>query len=348
MKRWLIRLLPWVVTLLLIRFLVMQGGDVRALVAELRQVQWPWLVLAILFQAATYSAIAWLNELLLRAYGVMVPRFRQFLIQYAMAFAETVIPSVAVSGMLLRVHLLRPYGATPDVAVVTNLMETAAIALSVAAPALLVGIIVLAGGSSDGQILLWSAVASFTVGVGSLLVVYRWRRGRLRQATSWTGQRLAVLWDESVVRRWPQRFSAWPSSRISGRLRFLWAELLPLLRRRPHLLASALILRAAFEATAFAACFYAFGVDLPLLTLLLLYTLTITVNTLGAVPGGVGLAEVSLASIYLQLGIPPETAVAVALTYRITGYWLPRVVGGLGWLWLEYIHRTEAMPQGAT
>ncbi len=92
-------------------------------------------------------------------------------------------------------------------------------------------------------------------------------------------------------------------------------------------------------------CFYAFGQRLPLYTMLLLYTLTITINTLGAIPGGVGLAEVSLAALYTQFGVELERAVIIALAYRLTGYWLPRAVGGLSWLWLEHVHRTPLVPE---
>ena len=82
-------------------------------------------------------------------------------------------------------------------------------------------------------------------------------------------------------------------------------------------------------------CFYALGQRLPWPTMLLVYTLTIVVNSLGAIPGGIGLAEVSLAALYAQFGVPPQTAVIIALAYRLTDYWLPRLSGGLAWLWLE-------------
>ncbi len=79
--------------------------------------------------------------------------------------------------------------------------------------------------------------------------------------------------------------------------------------------------------------------------MLLLYTLTLTINTLGAIPGGVGLAEVSLATLYTQFGVDLERAVIIALTYRLTGYWLPRGAGGLSWLWLEHVHRALSLPE---
>lgn len=67
----------------------------------------------------------------------------------------------------------------------------------------------------------------------------------------------------------------------------------------------------------------------------------------GALPGGVGLAEVALATLYTQFSITPELAAAVALVYRVTGYWLPRLFGGLFWLWLERQHQLSPQAQEA-
>lgn len=94
-------------------------------------------------------------------------------------------------------------------------------------------------------------------------------------------------------------------------------------------------------------CFYALGQYLPITSALLIYMLTIAINALGAIPGGVGLAEVSLTALYAQFGISTEMALAIALTYRLTGYWLPRIVGGIAWLWLERGYLRQ-LPQAAS
>lgn len=339
-KKWLPRLLPWLITLLLLRFLVTQGGDWQELRQELASASLGLLALAVLFQAGTYAAVAWYNELLLRSYQVRVPWWRQYSIQFAMSFVETAVPSAAVSGLLLRARLLKPYGATADVATVTTVVETFSISLTVLAPALFVGAFVAIDGVDAGPAarLLLLLLA---IGGGALLVIGRWRRQWLRDSRIAMQMRLSRWWDNHAVRRWPQRLADYPSHRLTGRAAYLWREMATMLRQRPHWLLAALLLRTGCEVIAFGLCFYAFGEKLPLLTILLLYTITITVNTLGAVPGGVGLAEVSLAAIYTQFGLAPETAVAIALAYRLTGYWLPRVTGAFSWLWLERQHRAE-------
>ena len=82
-------------------------------------------------------------------------------------------------------------------------------------------------------------------------------------------------------------------------------------------------MRSGFEALCLMMCFYALGQSMPIATLLFLYSLTIAINTLGSVPGGVGLAEVSLSALYAQFGIATEMAVAIALAYRFRGTGFP-------------------------
>ncbi len=340
------RLFPWLITLLLVLFLIRQGPSLSELRQVIAQAKWLWLLLAVAFQAGAYGAVAWLNELLLSQYRVQVPWLRQYVIQLIMAFIEAAIPSMAISGLVLRARLLKPYGATADVASVTTVVETALISTSVAFPALVGLGWMLLHGVGDRRIE-WTALLG---GIGLLgfgaALMWQWRSGRLRAVWRRWGRRLGSWWDQRLLPRFPDRLGRWPSARLMARARELMAEMAVLLRTQPASIVSALCLRTACEALGFIGCFYAFGQHLPLYMLLLLYTLTITVNTLGAIPGGVGLAEVSLAALYTQFGVELERAVTIALAYRLTGYWLPRAAGGLSWLWLERLHSAPPASEG--
>ncbi|MDY6770669.1 MAG: flippase-like domain-containing protein [Candidatus Nanohaloarchaea archaeon] len=46
-------------------------------------------------------------------------------------------------------------------------------------------------------------------------------------------------------------------------------------------------------------------------------------------PGGVGAFETTMVASFRGVGIPIETAIAVALIYRVFSFWLPTIVGGL-------------------
>ncbi len=339
------RLLPWLITLLLVIFLIRQGPSLSDLRRVITQARWLWLLAAVLFQAGAYGAVAWLNELLLSQYRVLVPWLRQYVIQLIMAFIEAAIPSMAISGLVLRARLLRPYGATADVASVTTIVETVLISASVLIPALVGVGWMLLHGLGDSRIEWTALIGGISVlGAGAVLM-WQWKSARLKAARRRWAHWLCSWWDQRLLPRFPDRLGQWPSTRWIARARDLMAEMTTLLRTRPIAIVSALCLRTACETLGFIGCFYAFGQHLPLYTLLLLYTLTITVNTFGAIPGGVGLAEVSLTALYTQFGVELERAVIIAMAYRLTGYWLPRAAGGLSWLWLEHVHRAPLVPE---
>ncbi len=330
------RFFPLLVVLLLAVFLFHRGVHWNELQTVLQQAQWSWLLLAVAFQAASYAAVTWLNEILLRHYGATVPFTRQYVIQLAMAFIESVVPSATISGTVLRARLLKSDGVAPDVATVTTLVEMALVTASVVLLALPVaGLTILQSiqgiNLSHQTVILW-IMAGVALG---LLVIWQWRQRGFIRIRRWGVKRVSLFWDELVLPRWHRQFGNWPSKRIRQRGRNLAAKVLPLLREQPYAIGISLLGRAGFEVLGLGMCFLALGQTLPWTSLLVVYALTLATNALGAIPGAVGLAELSLTALYTRLGISPETALAIALSYRLTDYWLPRVFGGVAWLWLE-------------
>ena len=45
------------------------------------------------------------------------------------------------------------------------------------------------------------------------------------------------------------------------------------------------------------------------------------------VPDGVGAVEGAMALVFVQLGMPPTTAILVTLAYRILNVWIPVAIG---------------------
>ena len=127
-------------------------------------------------------------------------------------------------------------------------------------------------------------------------------------------------------------------------MRYLVGELAPLLRASSWAIGLTLAVHLICEAMVLILCCYALGLRLPPITLLVLYVLSVMVNLLNGLPFGMGLAEASLATLYTQVGIELEAAVAIVLAYRLTDYWLPRAAGGAFWAWLE---RVDARNRGA-
>jgi len=244
----------------------------------------------------------------------------------------------------LRVRLLKPHGVSADVATVSTVIEMILIIASIILLAIPVFVIVAVGGL-QGKNILTQGIFSLLSGVilaGAVIIL--WRTHRFHRVVRWMLSKTVHFWDNQVLPQWHLQPGYWSSRMILNRARYLVSEAVTLIKVRPYAIGGSLLARSAFEALGLMMCFYAVGQKIPLFTLLLIYTLTVVINVLGAVPGGVGLAEVSLAVLYAQFGISPETAVIIALAYRLTDYWLPRIAGGVAWLWLERMYPHRILP----
>jgi uncharacterized protein (TIRG00374 family) len=93
---------------------------------------------------------------------------------------------------------------------------------------------------------------------------------------------------------------------------------------------------------ALGACFAAFGYWLPPGTLLTGYGLMLLLSGLAALPGGLGLADASLAVIFARLSAPGAVSLVAALSYRLISFWLLRLIGFLSWQILEAQHGARA------
>lgn len=82
------------------------------------------------------------------------------------------------------------------------------------------------------------------------------------------------------------------------------------------------------------ACVHAFGMDVPLTSLILINTVVSLFAGLLPVPGGVGVSEAGLSLGLTRAGIPADMAFAIALSYRFAVFYLPPLWGYLSFKWL--------------
>jgi glycosyltransferase 2 family protein len=83
-----------------------------------------------------------------------------------------------------------------------------------------------------------------------------------------------------------------------------------------------------------AACL-AYGVDLNLAQLVFVNTSASVLSSLIPVPGGIGAAEAAFAAGLIALGVDESTAFAIALTQRLSTFYLPPVWGYFSLRWLS-------------
>jgi uncharacterized protein (TIRG00374 family) len=83
-----------------------------------------------------------------------------------------------------------------------------------------------------------------------------------------------------------------------------------------------------------AASAHAYGADLGLAQALVVNMFASVLASVIPVPGGIGVAEASLAAGMMAFGVPQSEAYAAALTHRLATFYLPPIWGWFSLRWL--------------
>ena len=65
------------------------------------------------------------------------------------------------------------------------------------------------------------------------------------------------------------------------------------------------------------------------------YGMILVLSGLASLPGGLGVADVSVPVVFAGLGVQAPIALAAGLTYRLVAFWLLRFLGFVSWQVLE-------------
>ena len=319
------------------------------LVHEFRQVahlfrtaDWFWLAAAPGIHFASYCLLAALNFLLLRPFEGRIGFWRIVAVLPAIAFIEVAVPSAGASGLVMRAHLLKRSGYSAEASTFTAGMETFYLGLMMAMVAFSgLGYVLRREPLSSVQTFFLVAVALLAVILGGLVL---WIGQHRTRAMTWAW-RLARGWNRLLLALSP-RIHRQPltQSAIAARVDRFYDGLSHLrqARQAPFLLTAAG--RVLLDVATLGVCFAAFHYKISPGMLLSGYGLMLLLSGLAALPGGLGLADASLAVIYARLGAPGAVAVAAALAYRLIAFWLIRFVGFLTWQVIENETRRDNSP----
>lgn len=107
-------------------------------------------------------------------------------------------------------------------------------------------------------------------------------------------------------------------------------QLYPVLSQRLKFLVP-LALTWVFEGMTFAFCIYAFGIEPPIVLALYVYFFVKLFRFIPIFPGGIGEIEVVSAALFAAYGYPVGQVIAGAILFKLLSYWLPIVIGALGY-----------------
>jgi uncharacterized protein (TIRG00374 family) len=302
--------------------------DIQDAVGLFRRANWTWLFVAILLQLISYSFLTWLNYLALQPFSGKI-RFRRLAaILTSMAFIEVAIPSAGASGVAMRARMLQKHGQyTLEASLFSLVVETlyeGVIVASVAFAGLLY--LLQIGGMSGADI---GGLAAAGICIGGL-VWGSWRIIQHEQRSRQLLSRFIRFWNRVLGKIRPIEID-----HFEQRLELFHAGLAKFRTAPRWKFWLAAFGKVVFDVATLGACFYLFNHAISSETLLVGYGLVLLLSGLAALPGGLGLADVSLPVIFAQLGVIGSVALAAGLMYRLIAFWAVRFLGFVSWQFLE-------------
>jgi uncharacterized protein (TIRG00374 family) len=303
--------------------------EIRAAARLFASAQWGWLVAAGVLQLASYSSLTWLNVLGTRPFPGRIGFWRLMLVLTAMAFITSAVPSAGASGVVLRARLLSRYGYTAEASTFTLLLQILYMVIGTVAVALFgLGYLLQLGRVTAGEIALLAGLALLT----GFLLWYGWRLVSVPHRALALLERLAGFWNRLASRFGWRRLR--PDA-LERRLEAFHQGLLELSNVPRWKFLAAAAGRTLLDVASLGACFALLGHLIRPDILLLSYGILMVISTLAIIPGGLGLADVTLPVVFSRFGVPGSVALAAGLTYRLLAFWLVRFIGFTAWQVLE-------------
>ena len=272
------------------------------LIGLLRTADWRWMAAALVFSLITYVAAAWSLS------GFVPERLqlhRTILAQIAGDFATLVSPPT-LGAIAINVRFLQKAGLHPALAAASvGVSQVMAFVFHIL---LLLGFGIAAGTQADltfnpPRIVIVAVVAAAVV-ILALLAVPAVRR--------LIAKRVGPLLKEVVPRL--VTVAQRPMKLLEG-------------------IGGILVLNLAYIAVLYA-CVAAFGGEMNLAVVAVVYLAGATIGQAAPTPGGLGAVEAALAAGLTAGGLDAGLAVSAVLLYRLVTFWLPTVPGYWAFNWL--------------
>ncbi|WP_407345212.1 flippase-like domain-containing protein [Pengzhenrongella phosphoraccumulans] len=282
--------------------------NVSQIASALSTSDWRWSVVAFALGLVTFFGAA----LALVAFSpVKIGIWRATLVQAVGAFVALAAPA-GIGPAALNLRMLTRRGVTTSLAVATvALVQVSQFVVTI----VLLLILSIASGTNDA--------ARFTPSPGTLIAI--------GVVTGLAAASLLV----PAVRAWLVKHSL-PTARQT------WPRLIEVVGQ-PRKVALAIggnVVMTMGYVLAFDACLAAFGQNLTLVQVALIYLVGNAAGAAVPTPGGIGTVELALIAGLTATGMNPGVATSVAILFRVLTYWL-RIP--IGWIAMRFLQRKGEM-----
>lgn len=326
-RKWLRLVISLVLLGLLVYFFWPLLGEIKAAADLFRTADWIWLLVALVIQVVSYSFLTWMNALALQPFSGKIRFIPLAGVLTSMAFISVAIPSAGISGVALRVHLLRKYKYLPEESLFSLVVETTLELIALVSVAL-IGIVYLiqSGGLTIGNLLLLGLIGVLIIALFALI----WHIVRDYERSRRTLKIIVKVWN-----RYGERIKKLDLEDMDDRLAYFNQNIRRYPRSSWWKFPISAYGKVTLDVLTLGVCFRLFGYTISPETLLVGYGLILTLSGVSALPGGMVMTEALAPVIFSRLGVPGAVALAAGLTYRLVAFWLVRFVGYFSWLILE-------------
>jgi len=305
------------------------GSELSEATVTLGRMDWGWLVVGTVAEAASFLAFAQLQRRLLRAGRAEMGLGPMMGITLAANSIANSLPAGSVIAPVYSFRQFRRRGADEAVAgwsvVATFVVASVTLTVVAAIGASVAG----AEGASLDLVGVIVGVLILALVMGAVFV-----------------QKRALVWTVTALLRLSQRVIRWPRGELAAHIDGIIVRL-TVVRLSPRQAVIAVGLGLSnwmLDCSCLALSFIAVEAPVPWKGLLLAYGAGQLAANLPITPGGLGVVEGSLTiAIVAYGGSAPSTVVAVLL-YRVISFWLALVVGWSAWAWLAWTARQHPWP----
>jgi uncharacterized protein (TIRG00374 family) len=332
-KAWLKRGISFLLLVVLVYFFLPLLGELKAAAALFRDANWIWFGIAIILQFFSYAALTWLNSLALQPFQGQITFTRLAGVLTSMAFIQVAVPSLGISGVAMRVHLLKKSGYRPEDSLASLVVETLGEAIAITT-VMLFGVALIINGqvSIISQLVQYFLMLFIFIG----LVGYTWRVVSDPALTHSHLVFFASLWHQ-LSKRWGKI----DLPRVEKRLSEFRSNMQNYRNVSLRNLSLSSYAKVILDVATLGAAFYMFDYPISASDLLIGYGLILLSSGSAALPGGLGLTEAYVPVIFLWLGVPAPVALAAGLVYRLIAFWFVRFIGYFCWRALEFERPTD-------
>jgi uncharacterized protein (TIRG00374 family) len=294
------------VTFVGIYLLFGQLGNFQELGQQARHAEWGWIVVAAVLATATNIGYAMAYA---GSTSAHLPFGRNVALQFAGGFTNVVTPN-AIGTAAINTRFLQVRGVRLSSAVASQVINSST--SGIVQLALFLAILPVAGGRFDFSLVPWQSLLTAFVAITAAVLIAIGVMWRIPRAREFASRRVRpALSDAQAIVRTPTKMLLVITGNLLVQLLF------------------ALSLGAVLRA---------FGVTIPLSTLIVVNISSSAIAGLIPAPGGLGVAEATLAGALTAAGVPSAIAVAATLTQRLITTWIPPLPG---WFALRSLERGE-------